>query len=260
MKIRLTRANLLEHRASWIGMAKEFINSSEEEFMDMATSGDLGEAIDEFIQGLSALRGMLTIGELDIDPQKVDITFDKIVAVVGKSGSGKSSIIRGVEDILDINVIKSKTTRKVREYDPEDADTHYFVTQETYEQEKDTAVAMYNSPKGYHSWISPGMITSGRVNIYAIDPVAIEEHLIPYCRANSIQLEIVYIDIDEKTRKNRIEQRGCDHKEYSEEAHLAKHHLKHPHWVITNNGTIEEAVKQLVGIVEELNNGSNTGR
>lgn len=256
MRIKLTRENLLEHRKSWIDMAKAFIESTEEDFIETVESGDLGEALDELMQGIGALRGMLTLGELDVDPKKIDVSFDKIVAVVGKSGSGKSTMIKGVQNALDVNIIKSKTTREVRDYDPEDADTHHFVTQELYEQEKATAVAMYNSPKGYHSWISPGMITSGRVNIYAIDPIALEEQLIPYCKEHSILLEIVYVDIDENLRKTRISQRGCDHKEYSIENHLDKRHLKHPHWTITNNGTMEEAISQLIDIVEELKNGS----
>lgn len=145
----------------------------------------------------------------------------EIIAICGKSSSGKTTTIKEIKKILGIqaHIVKSYTTRKERTYDPEDINSHIFVDKEFYRDNKDKAIAIYDSPKGYHSWIDSNSFYNG-INIYAIDPKAVVNELAPYCKQNKWKLTVFYLDVSEKERKRRYKKRENTLKGFSEEKHL----------------------------------------
>lgn len=156
-----------------------------------------------------------------------------ILCIITKSGVGKSTLIENLESIgkkLDsypkqkkvkvYHNVRSFTTREVRKDDPRDINTHVFVDNRFWEDSKDSAMAVYHSPKGYTSWTSRDSFNKECINLYAIDPIAFVEFRKKYRRVHNIYA--VYLTLDEDTRKNRLESRGDI---YTEEEHLDIKHL-----------------------------------
>lgn len=151
----------------------------------------------------------------------------EIIAICGKSSSGKTTLIKELKSILKLqaNVVKSYTTREQRTYDPEDINSHIFVSEEFYNQNKNKAIAMYDSPKGYHSWIDEESFCNG-INLYAIDPKAVVTELLPYCKMRNWKLDVFYLNVSDKERKRRYKKREGNLDGYSEENHLNSDILK----------------------------------
>lgn len=151
----------------------------------------------------------------------------QIIAICGKSASGKSYFINQLLTNKDkYHYVKSYTTREVRKNDENDINTHTFVDDKFFEINKDKAIAMYHSPKGYHSWIDKDSFVEDKINLYAIDPIAVRDELYPYCEKNNIDLKIYYLYVPEYIRKRRYFEREGNLNGYSDEPHLDISQLK----------------------------------
>lgn len=63
--------------------------------------------------------------------------------VVGRTASGKSSIVREVCKKLELKQVKSLTTRPPRDVELNNPDSdHYFVTDEEFESERDKGLQL----------------------------------------------------------------------------------------------------------------------
>ena len=150
----------------------------------------------------------------------------KIVAICGKSACGKSTLINRIEQQHNnIHVVKSYTTRAVREHDKSDKFTHTFVDETFYEKNKDKAISIYNAPQGYVSWTDESSFDKNKVNLYAIDVVEALRTLTPYCKKHNHDLTIVYLNMSEEIRKKRYLEREGTLDGYSAEEHLDVSHL-----------------------------------
>lgn len=144
-----------------------------------------------------------------------------VLAIMGKSGTGKSSVIHKLcqDHHHDLYYVKSFTTRKPRENDVNDIESHYFVGEDFYKAmaRDGKIVALYESPSGYHSFTTQDCFHKDKINLYAIDPVAFKELkvLIPEMRG-------VYLDISEDERKKRFEKREGSLDKFKNEDHLSK--------------------------------------
>lgn len=148
-----------------------------------------------------------------------------IVCVCGKSGSGKSTLINDVCKVYPMfNVVKSYTTRKPRENDPEDINTHVFTDKEIYELNKElgTVVAEYHSDKGYVSWTSMDSFKNG-VNLYAIDPIACVDFYNKY--KDEFKIAVIYNYLSDVKRLDRLSKRD-NITELPQEDHLSWSHLR----------------------------------
>lgn len=156
-----------------------------------------------------------------------------ILCIITKSGVGKSTLIENLESIgKKLNIypkkkkmkiyhnVRSFTTRDIRKDDPRDINTHIFVNDEYWNANKDKAMAVYHSPKGYTSWTSKESFDKDSINLYAIDPIAFVEFRKKYRRVHNIYA--IYLSLDESIRKERLESRGDI---YTEEDHLDIKHL-----------------------------------
>lgn len=150
----------------------------------------------------------------------------KIICVMGKSGSGKSTLINETVKLFDnFYAVKSYTTRKPRENDPEDIKTHKFVLKECLnkDEENKQVVSLYHSDKGYYSWTTHSCFKENKINLYAIDPIACIEFIEKY--SDMYDIYTVYLSIDDKERLLRLKIRDGITK-LPEEEHLSIKHLK----------------------------------
>lgn len=133
----------------------------------------------------------------------------KVICVMGKSGSGKSTLINESIKIFPelFYGIKSYTTRKQRENDPEDIKTHKFVLKECLDrdQENKQVVSLYHSDKGYYSWTTHSCFSKNKINLYAIDPKACIEFINEY--SNVYDIYPIYIFVNEEERFERLKKR-----------------------------------------------------
>lgn len=141
-----------------------------------------------------------------------------IVCIMGKSGTGKSTLINGLCESNSLyHAVKSYTTRPIRNYDPNDVNTHTFVNDIYWEHNKEKALAVYhNQEKDYYSWTDKNSFVADKVNLYAIDPKAYKE-LLKNPEMKQHHLIGIYLNIDEEERANRLFKRKDT---YEEEYHL----------------------------------------
>lgn len=171
----------------------------------------------------------------------------KILCVIGKSASGKSTLIKDIKNKYGdtIHIVKSYTTRAVRENDVDDINTHTFVDNKFWEDNKGKSIAVYNSPKGYKSWTDINSFKEDCWNLYAIDPIALNEELYPSVKDLGWDIKVIYITLDEEVRKNRYLRREGTLEGFSEEYHLDIKHMRDIPEVTVLNSII--GTKELIG-------------
>lgn len=176
---------------------------------------------------------------------------DVIVALMAKSGSGKTSVTLKLKEEYGtkLHVVKSKTTRAPREEDPNDVRSHVFCKMEDFNHH--TAIAVYNSPKGYRSWADPQCFKTGKINVYAIDPHSCRHELVPYCEENDLHLIPIYIHVDESVRSNRYLAREGTLEGYSPEEHLSPDVMfdSDLFLIADGNGTMEDTARFIRNVI-----------
>ena len=144
----------------------------------------------------------------------------KIICIMGKSGTGKSTVVKELCKDDRFHYVKSFTTRQPRPNDPEDINTHIFVDNKHYENNKGEILALYESPNGYKSYTTIESFDRDKKNIYVIDPKAFIE-LVELSETNLGTFDMfgIYLYLEDRVRLNRFKQRG-DNTEFSLEEHL----------------------------------------
>lgn len=146
-----------------------------------------------------------------------------IVCVMGKSACGKSTSLRALKEFDDygaVNLVKSFTTRGIRESDPYDEETHTYVTEDKFIKDRDNGdiISLYTSPSGYHSWITNESLVYDKMNFMAIDIKAFNK--LAEERQDDFIIKGFYYDIDEEERKRRYIKRNGSDIGFSREEHL----------------------------------------
>lgn len=131
-----------------------------------------------------------------------------IILVVGKTGSGKSSLIKKLCERTGLKELCSYTTRPKRS----DADTdHTFVTVEQYFQAKENnEVAIDTEIAGNYYYATIEQLYEA--DIYTINPKALERLLA--MNLPDIRFVTVYISCPDETREKRAIKRGDDKHKY----------------------------------------------
>ena len=124
-----------------------------------------------------------------------------IVLLVGKSGSGKTSVARRLEEKYDLKQVQSYTTRKPR-YDGETG--HTFVSDKQFDGLYD--IVAQTNYDGVRYAATAGQIDMN--DIYVIDPFGVESFLETYHGGKTYI--IVYLSASKRVCKKRMIQRGDD--------------------------------------------------
>lgn len=134
-----------------------------------------------------------------------------VVCFMGKSASGKSTLIKKYNG----HVVKSFSTRPVRENDPNDIHTHEFVGECFYKNVKGKILDYQG--QNYNNFVTLDSFKFGEQNLFAVDPKAYNI----MCKLPSLfSVEGVYIMVDEQERLRRLKNRQ-DGKMYGYERHLS---------------------------------------
>lgn len=98
---------------------------------------------------------------------KDKIMKDKIICLVGLSGSGKTTIARILDKAFKYNVIQSYTTRPPRS---ENEYGHTFATEQEYEDTLKPDIVAYTNYNGYHYWTLKSQYQNKGNSIFVVDP------------------------------------------------------------------------------------------
>lgn len=180
----------------------------------------------------------------------------KVLCIMGKSGVGKSSLISKICNDKCFHYIKSKTTRNIRDYDPNDKDTHTFTNSKEFFDDivNSRVLATYYSPTdGYVNWTSDDLILDNKINVLAIDPIAFVDIANRY--NDRYDLYGIYLDLNEDIRRERLFKRGDIIKDESwlDSSWIKKSSIPDYYYsIIDNNKNIDEQTNFVLNVI--LNN------
>lgn len=131
-----------------------------------------------------------------------------VILVVGKTGSGKSSIIKKLCERTDIKMLLSYTTRPRRSDTDND---HIFVTVEEYWRAKENGeIIIETEIDGNYYYATAEQLYEA--DIYTINPKALNELL--SLNLPNIRFVTVYISCPDNIREQRAMKRGDDKHKY----------------------------------------------
>ena len=178
-----------------------------------------------------------------------------LVAIVGESGCGKSTVINRLTELKGFYSIDSYTTRPMRE---ENEKGHIFVREEDYEFALETAAAAgglgkqelvikkngkpinyiaYTKFNGNHYWAQEDQILDTERTSYAlytVDPYGLEE-LKSRLKDTDVKLFSIYLSLPHDERLERMRQRGDTFYNAVERINHDKHAFREIHTDVTLN-------------------------
>lgn len=131
-----------------------------------------------------------------------------IVALLGKTSSGKDSAARFIKDIYGIEPIVSYTTRPIRESEIEGRE-HYFVDDAVMDkivEDRESLLAFVQFPKtGYRYCATTQDLADDAVKTYIIDPTGLQ-----WLRDNRPDVKVfsIFFDLPEDIIRERALRRG----------------------------------------------------
>lgn len=170
----------------------------------------------------------------------------KIFLIVGRTGSGKSSITRAACEQLGLRVVKSYTTRPPRPNELDGPCDHYFITEEEVSQYENEIIA-YTEINGYKYFTTKSELD--QCDAYVIDPRGIE-YLKDKC-GGEYKFVTVYVRTSPEITRKRVESRGDDlevfQKRSTDEDDQFRQFEKDMAWDyhLLNNDSFERAVETM---------------
>lgn len=123
--------------------------------------------------------------------------MDKIICLIGESGSGKSTIAKYLESD-GYNYIKSYTTRPKRNAEEEG---HIFVEESFFKKLKKHEIIAYAEFDDYKYWSTTNQYRNKGISIYVIEPKgALELKKSLY----DCEVIIIYLKVDKEERLKRM--------------------------------------------------------
>ena len=116
----------------------------------------------------------------------------KVIAFVGKSGSGKDYLMRDSVKHMDWHIIVSSTTRPKRDYEIEGVDYH-FLTEKEFAAARFLETASFN---GWHYGTRYEDLDPDNINVGVFNPTGLKS----LAAQDDISLKIVYVKASDKTR------------------------------------------------------------
>lgn len=175
-----------------------------------------------------------------------------LYCVLGRTSSGKSEVTKRVAEKLNMKILKSYTTRKMRQNEMEDNADHTFISSEDVEKYRNDMVA-YTDRVGYCSFATKQQITES--DFYIINPTgyyALKEKL----KDDNVRIVSIYIAAPYSTISERAKKRGdfSSWKEnYDTETKEFESFKKSNDidYYVLNDTEVEYAVDKMIHIIEK---------
>lgn len=170
--------------------------------------------------------------------------------VLGRTGSGKTSIVRAVCERMRLKQVVSYTTRPMRESEKVWSD-HIFITDSEVAQYENN-IAAYTEIDGNKYFVTYDIIDSS--DIYVIDPAGLDSLKIK-CKERYEFVEI-YIRTPQKIAEERAKLRGDKVKIFqqrwiSENQQFSEYENRHTFaWHLRNDRSFEESVDKVCSWIQ----------
>lgn len=125
-----------------------------------------------------------------------------LICLIGTSGCGKSSLAQKLERKYGLASVKSYTTRQIRENDPNDINTHIFISPDRVDEYKDDIVAD-NTYNGSYYFATKNQIDNA--DLYIVDKKGLVDIFKKYYGKDVIA---IYLDVPPEIAAKRMESRG----------------------------------------------------
>ncbi len=138
--------------------------------------------------------------------------LNELMLVVGRTGAGKSTIAKKIADMFDRPIVKSYTTRPMREGETEETADHIFIDAKDIDLYKDDFAA-YTKIGDYEYFITWSLLEdyASKGAIYIIDPIGVWDLQKSMKEADKeINLRTLYVKADKDKRMSRLKSRGDD--------------------------------------------------
>lgn len=132
----------------------------------------------------------------------------KLFCIIGRSASGKSSLTKTVAKDFGLKVVKSYTTRPMREGETEQNSDHYFISDDEVKFYKNQMIA-YTEINGYEYFTTINVLKQS--DIYVIDPEGYQ-YLLKNLEKYHIKMKLIpiYIKLTRDELFARANKRGDD--------------------------------------------------
>lgn len=129
-----------------------------------------------------------------------------LMLIVGKTASGKDSLVNKLCERTNLRAITSYTTRPRRE---NEGDTHIFTTEAEYEQMRlEGKVAAYTQISGYHYWTTINQLYEN--DLYIIDYKGIQT--LRELNLPNIRFVTIFVNTPDEVREERALSKRKDDK------------------------------------------------
>lgn len=143
-----------------------------------------------------------------------------VILVVGKTGSGKSSLIKKLCERTNLTALQSYTTRPKRSESDND---HIFVSREEYFRAKDNGeIAIDGEIAGNYYYSTIEQLYSA--DLYTINPEALDRLLT--MNLPNIRFVVAYISCPDKIREERAIKRGDDKHKFRIRSHSERQEFR----------------------------------
>lgn len=138
----------------------------------------------------------------------------KLFCIMGRTCAGKTSLAKAVAESLNMKVVKSYTTRPMREEESEHTSDHIFVSDDEVKLFQGK-IAAYTEINGYKYFVTKDMIMNS--DIYVIDPDGYRM-LTEYVKRKELKIKLIpiYIDVDVADQESRYRARGNTREQFWE--------------------------------------------
>ena len=138
----------------------------------------------------------------------------KLFCIMGRTCSGKTTLAKTVAATLHMKVLRSYTTRPMREGENEHTSDHIFISEDEVKLFQGK-IAAYTEINGYKYFVTRDMVMNS--DIYVVDPNGYKMLAENIKRKNmKIKLIPIYIDVDVADQERRYKARGNTRNEFWE--------------------------------------------
>lgn len=177
----------------------------------------------------------------------------KLYCVIGRTASGKSTIVKETAKKTNMKILKSYTTREMRQGETSKNSDHIFISKEDVDKYRND-MAAYTERVGYCSFATKNQLYEN--DFYIINPNGYLELLEVTKDIKDIKLISIMVNVPYSENAKRAKKRG-DYKSWLEN-YVAEDDEFHDfqksgliHYYLLNDGNIKDSVKKMINIIEK---------